>query len=238
MKAIEISKKGLITVETGFIHLGNAQLQESKDRSIAFLQSEIGDLPSIQYLLRFEPSTDIIPIDKPEAHNHQRDHAGQVLILTSLYLKRLQHRGSIVVTDTEIQALALASVYHDCMRENDGADANHGERAALAIESNLLNEFDNIPNDVRQLACRIIREHVPDDTIDMHPLSKIFKDMDNMLWIRTEDFDPQYLRREEALDMLPIAHALLLETEEVMKENKDGFRAALLAAVRLGIINS
>lgn len=236
MKAIEISNDGSYTVETGFIHLGNAQSIESRQRAITFLQSEVEDLPSISYLLQFEPNDLIIPLDKPNAQNHQRDHAGQVLVLTTLYLKRLQSRGIISVTETEIQALAWASVYHDCMRDNDGEDLDHGDRAAIAIESNMGGLFHKIPEDVKPLVCRIIREHVPDDSLEMHPLSKIFKDMDNMLWIRTEDFDPQYLRIEEALDMLPIAHALLIETEEVMRTEKDGFKAVLIASARLGII--
>ncbi len=237
MRAIEIAPSGSITIETGFIHSGTAQSEESKQRSIAFLRSEIKVLPSVEYLQKFEPNEKIIPIDKLEAQYHQRDHAGHVLVLTTLYLKRLQGRRIISVSDREIEALGWTAVYHDCMRVDDGEDASHGERAAHAIEENVHGFFDAIEGDIRPLVCRIIREHVPNDAQDMHPLSRIFKDMDNMLWIRTEDLDTQFLRIEEALDMLPIAHALLDETEKIMKTEKDGFKAVLIAATRLGIID-
>lgn len=234
MKAIEVVGN-TIQVETGFISVTNSQTEEAKAKAVSLLRHELGILPSYEFFAQFIPDESIFPLDKPDILHHERNHAGEVLVLSVLYMMRLRSRGVIAVTDDDIEAVAWACVYHDSQRVHDGLDEAHGDRVATAIEQDLTVKY-RIPQTIRPLVCRIIREHVPDDTANMHPLSRLFKDMDNMLWIRTEDFDPQYLRIEEAIDMLPIAHALHAQTAIELHTEKDGFIAALRAAGHVGII--
>jgi hypothetical protein len=173
-------------------------------------------------------------ITNGNAPNHQRDHAGMVAVLLALYVGKLRTRGYDISSDDENSLLWTAS-YHDADRSHDLHDPYHGERIATALDQDTDNKF-GVPHSLREIVSRIIREHVPDDNSQMHPLSGYFKDIDNMFWIRSKDFRHQYLRYPESFEMLPIAHALHAVTPLAFQFTDDGYKAAMLSGRSLGLL--
>ncbi len=233
-KAIGIQSDDTVVINTGFFPPEATFDQRSVYCAIDMFCENMGSLDSLDYLRTFSPSESVLPHTTEDIKHHLRDHSAHVLVLSYLYMKKLQSLGIVTLTDDEFESVLWASVYHDAMRKNDAEDSEHGNAVAHAIEMDGEHVF-GIPERLKPLVCTIIREHVPDDNADMHKLSRIFKDVDNMLWIRTGDFDFSYIRNPVAYDLLPIAHALLKQTESESQNHQDLFEAGLSAAVSIGI---
>lgn len=234
-KAISALPDGGYSVFTGQIEPETASSPLNQEYSYAVLRYELQDLPDRSIFEYFTPSLEHIPLEKMDVTHHLRDHAGHVLLLTYLYMRHLQFTGE-KFTDDEIEAVMWAAVYHDAKRTNDKEDPLHGEVVAAEIEKDNTGESFHIPERLKNTVCTIIRQHVPEDTPQIHRLTRVFKDMDNLLWIRTQDLDHRKFRYIQARDMLPIAYALLEQTNKELLIEKDGFTAALNAAKIIGIL--
>lgn len=206
------------------------ELIESRD---VIRSSLNGTLPRRDFLAPFSPKHEFFPVAAREAILHQRDHAGQVVVLTALNIALLR-LSDFQISEQDAVAALLASSYHDSEREHDGDDPEHGERAAGKV---LQNDFTHVPPHLKPLVARIIREHVPHDTPDMHPLTKIVKDSDGLLFQRTGDFDEGFVRLPTTQMLIPVAAALIDETNNVLTSGIDGFEAALVAASNLGLLH-
>lgn len=233
-KAIGIGINDVRLINTGFTH-PNAELDTEATSLAVALFCEGLDIPTIDFFRQFSPPTDIVPLEKENVTHHMRDHAAHVLVLSCVYMVKLQSLGIADLSQDDMESVLWAAVYHDAMRNNDTQDDDHGERIAQFIEADISGKT-RIPDRLKSTVCTIIREHVPEDSLTMHPLTRIFKDVDNLLWIRTGDYDHHYIRNEVAHDLPPIAQALLQQTSIESKLHKDLFDAGLVAANTIGLL--
>ena len=153
---------------------------------------------------------------KVEKDWHTKPHCARVLLL-ALIMGRLNH-----LCIAEIEALAMAAVFHDSRRQDDWLDVGHGQRAADYYRSYC--EKMELTYDPRtyyimafhdrddELGLRILREKFPDDP-DAVLLYQIFKNADALDRFRLgpDALDAKYLRTGEAKDLVGFAK-MLLET--------------------------
>lgn len=162
---------------------------------------------------------------------HFRPHWARVLML-SLVLGE-----SLGLPDVDLEALAMAAVFHDSRRRNPYMDVGHGDRAAnyyktLCLQADsegvacLLDKGD-IRFDPRTYL--VVKWHDRDDDLgldamkhalcdlplgsqaDSKTMYLIFKDADGLDRVRLGQGEPdvRYLRTQAAYDLLPFAHELL-----------------------------
>lgn len=160
---------------------------------------------------------------KVEKDWHTKSHCARVLLL-ALIMGRLNH-----LRIAELEALAMAAVFHDSRRQDDWLDVGHGQRAADYYRSYC--EKTELTYDPRtyyimafhdrddDLGLRILREKFPDDT-DVVLLYQIFKDADALDRFRLgpNALDVKYLRTGEANDLVEFAKMLLESGSEKLLE--------------------
>lgn len=149
---------------------------------------------------------------------HTKSHSARVLILALL----IGHQKGL--SDAEQDALAMAAIFHDSRRLDDGIDKGHGKRAAdyykeYCQEQQLL---------YNELTYFIIYYHDQDDAIGLSKIEhlssiaergtllyQIFKDADGLDRFRLgpNALDARMLRTEEAKQMVDFARALLQESQ-------------------------
>lgn len=207
----------------------------SVDEVVHQIRTEIPTVPDIDFFMHFAPAKRIMPINKPGIIHHQREHGANVntLLITKLLLEQSRGRS---VPSYFIEAAGWFGSYHDARRSNDEMDLQHGELIAQEIEHDNTG-ITRVPKYIRKLVCRMIREHVPEDTHKIHSLTRDAKAIDGVLWWRTNDFKPEYFRDMTTVELLPLVPALLRQTSLELRTEKDGYVAGLRAAATIGIIN-
>lgn len=146
-------------------------------------------------------------VDYDSENEHGKEHAARVLLncLLMAYERKL--------TMHEMDILAVAAVFHDAARTNDGEDPKHGEECAkyyqkFARSSYLIDE--------EKIIAQIIKYHCLPDEIGKAEISKryhklfdIFKDADALDRVRfgIKALDVNQLRTPEARTMTMVAVA-------------------------------
>lgn len=139
-----------------------------------------------------------------KSNTHDQIHSLRVLFLCLLIAEELG------VDDADQEILAKAAILHDCMRNTDGVEPNHGKRAAECIASNrilkLLCEYHCLPDEQGYAAI----ERQPWSTAQKEwatQLFQIFKDADGLDRVRLGNI-------QEEMDLkqyrLPITKKLTL----------------------------
>ncbi|MBO0778961.1 MAG: hypothetical protein J2P37_09070 [Ktedonobacteraceae bacterium] len=163
---------------------------------------------------------------------HGIDHEARVLIWQELLARLLIKDGMLL----DQEALRWAAATHDTQRHADGADIEHGERAAAWVKHRLSHL---IPAGTLSLVAYLNTWHVPPDQFAPSPPPElaVFKDADSLDRVRLYDLDPAYLRCAPSQLLTPLAQALFEKSEE--KRDQEGypiFDCVLAAAVDLGLI--
>lgn len=165
----------------------------------------------IDYYLDYrELITDYAQFNMGEEHGEI--HSARVLLNCLLIAKELK------LTSHETDVLAIASVFHDTMRDNDGDDTNHGEESAKYYKQ-FANEHPALVN-YEKVIEQIIKYHCLPDEIGREQISKrylklfdIFKDADALDRVRfgIRDLDINQLRTPEAKSMTMVADIIRQE---------------------------
>ena len=143
---------------------------------------------------------------------HGEIHSARVLLNCLLIAKELK------LTSHETDVLAIASVFHDTMRDNDGDDTNHGEESAKYYKQ-FANDYPALIN-YEKVIEQIIKYHCLPDEIGREQISKrylklfdIFKDADALDRVRfgIRDLDINQLRTPEAKTMTMVADIIRQE---------------------------
>lgn len=155
----------------------------------------------------------------PDSEWHTKNHCARVLLLALL----IGHKKNL--STEEKNALAMAAVFHDSRRLDDGIDKGHGLRAA-AYYKNFCIEHD-LPFDEKTYY--IIYYHDQDDSVGLAEIKKsttlheravslyqIFKDADALDRFRLgpDALDEKFLRTEEARQLVDLAKELLRKSSE------------------------
>jgi hypothetical protein len=160
-------------------------------------------------------------IDKSWFHNpegiHAVSHTKRVLMLSLIisYLERYSEQDRTI--------LALASIYHDIGRTNDGYDPDHGVASYdKLVQEGLIPRAEGGDEEILKF---IIQNHaIPDQSaykkLNRYNLSDVnrnirlyhaFKDADGLDRVRIKDLNPEYLRTGSAPRLLLAAHQLYCE---------------------------
>lgn len=150
---------------------------------------------------------------------HTQAHCARVL----LYALKLAD--ALEIGPDATNALAQAAVFHDSRRLDDGYDVGHGARAA-AYYRTFCEEHD-LPVDERTVLIMAYHDRNDQDgrkAFAKHSLAQdeilydIFKDADGLDRFRLpeQDFDPRYLRTQEAHALIPFAQALVKATAPIL----------------------
>lgn len=140
-------------------------------------------------------------------NEHGKEHAARVLLNCLL----MAHERKLSMHEVDI--LAIAAVFHDAMRTNDGEDPKHGEKCAEYYQKFAQNSY---LADEEKVIAQIIKYHcLPDEIgkaeIDKryHKLFDIFKDADALDRVRfgIRGLDVNQLRTPEAKSMTMVAVA-------------------------------
>lgn len=111
---------------------------------------------------------------------------------------------------------AMACLYHDIGRENDGLDIYHSERSAQLLPQ--MRDFKE--EDLRLLQAAIqahsgklnarqcVAKFAPKDTERCYRVLKALRDADRLDRVRLYDFDPQFLQFEASKQRAGFAKAL------------------------------
>lgn len=125
------------------------------------------------------------------------------------------------VTDRQLQALAMASIFHDTRRKDNYLDTGHGARAAAYYKAFCADhELPFLPETYEAICFHDrddamgeedIREHAGADAAPWIEVYHIFKDADALdrLRLGTWCLDPKYLRTPEAKTMIAFAQHLV-----------------------------
>ena len=155
----------------------------------------------------------------PDSEWHTKNHCARVLLLALL----IGHKKNL--SAEEKNALAMAAVFHDSRRLDDGIDKGHGFRAA-AYYKDFCIEHD-LPFDEKTYY--IIYYHDQDDSVGLAEIKKsstlheravllyqIFKDADALDRFRLgpDALDEKFLRTEEARQLVDLAKELLRKSSE------------------------
>lgn len=225
-----------LNLHHGEIVPGNIlEILPSAEATISRIRSEVQHIPDIHYFMHFAPSYEIIPITKPGITYHRREHGAHIGAGLTIKLLWEQAKGTQIPWQF-LEAGGFAGALHDARRTNDETDWDHGNIIAYEIENDKTG-ITKVPKHLRKLVCRVIREHVPEDTHKMHALTVHFKAIDSIFWWRTGDFRAGYFRDMTAVEMLPLVPIILKQTEIELHSEKDGYIAGLKAMARIGLIN-
>lgn len=155
----------------------------------------------------------------PDSEWHTKSHCARVLLLALI----LGHQKNL--SEEEKDALAMAAVFHDSRRLDDGIDKGHGSRAAEYYKDFCL-EHD-LPFDEKTYY--ITYYHDQDDSFGLEEIKKsstlndravlmyqIFKDADALDRFRLgpDGLDVKFLRTEEARQLVDLAKELLRKSSE------------------------
>jgi hypothetical protein len=156
----------------------------------------------------------------PDSEWHTKNHCARVLLLALL----IGHKKNL--SAEEKNALAMAAVFHDSRRLDDGIDKGHGLRAAVYYKDFCI-EHD-LPFDEKTYY--IIYYHDQDDSVGLAEIKKsstlheravllyqIFKDADALDRFRLgpNALDEKFLRTEEARQLVDLAKELLRKSSEM-----------------------
>lgn len=143
---------------------------------------------------------------------HGEIHSARVLLNCLLLAKEMK------LTSHETDILAIASVFHDTMRDNDGDDIKHGE-ASAKYYAQFAKDHPALVNHEKVIE-QIIKYHCLPDEIGRSEIDKryvklfdIFKDADALDRVRfgIRDLDVNQLRTPEAKSMTMVADILRQE---------------------------
>ncbi len=155
----------------------------------------------------------------PDSEWHTKAHCARVLLL-ALYIG---HQKGL--SDEEKELLAMAAVFHDSRRLDDGIDKGHGGRAAEYYKS-YSREYD-LPYD--EQTYYITYYHDQDDSLGLSEIAKssslseravllyqIFKDADALDRFRLgpDGLNVKFLRTKEAHGLVDFAKFLLEKSRE------------------------
>lgn len=155
----------------------------------------------------------------PESEWHTKTHCARVLLLVLI----LGHQKDL--SEEEKEALAMAAVFHDSRRLDDGIDKGHGSRAAEYYKD-FCRQHD-LPYDEQTYT--IIYYHDQDDSLGLSEIKnssslsaravllyQIFKDADALDRFRLgpDGLDVKFLRTEEARQLVDFAKDLLRKSSE------------------------
>ncbi len=183
------------------------------------------------------PVSELIPPADLFIHNselHGQAHVGRVMVHA---FRLLQATGS------EAHAAPLwAAVYlHDLARTHDGRCYVHGERAVKRLET--MPELKALfarggvkPDDYPAIETAVSQHSVPDELPATHPhyrLTALLKDADALDRVRLGDLNPEKLRHQVSVTMVPFAQDLFAETEGVLGPGKNYFARLCDVAKRL-----
>ncbi|MBQ2921845.1 MAG: HD domain-containing protein [Tyzzerella sp.] len=144
--------------------------------------------------------------------DHGEIHSARVLLNCLLIAKEMK------LTSHETDVLAIASVFHDTMRDNDGDDTKHGE-ASAKYYAQFAKEHPALVNHEKVIE-QIIKYHCLPDEIGRSEINKrylklfdVFKDADALDRVRfgIRDLDVNQLRTPEAKSMTMVADILRQE---------------------------
>ena len=162
---------------------------------------------------------------KVEKDWHTKPHCSRVLLL-ALLLGKLKNLHA-----AELDALAMAAVFHDSRRQDDWLDVGHGQRAADYYRSYCENA--EMAYDARtyyvmayhdhddEEGLRVLQEKFPGDSAVVL-LYQIFKDADALDRFRLgpDALDVKYLRTEAAKELVEFSKMLLKYGPEKVLERK------------------
>jgi putative nucleotidyltransferase with HDIG domain len=122
-------------------------------------------------------------------NDHTLVHAAKVCLFSVLVGERLG------LNEKDLLLLMTAAIFHDIGRVNNTDDARHGEKSV-----NKLKEYGfSVPGAVET----IIRLHSRGDSLSKNEyLTRVFKDVDALDRVRTNDLDEHILRFEETKEFL------------------------------------
>ena len=148
---------------------------------------------------------------------HGIGHIKRMMLLELILAKQLK------LTPTDSHILQYCVTFHDIGRTTDIEDIKHGELSIDFIkEHKLTNKFGLTPTQLN-MAYAIIKNHCINDTQGIENINndntikmkkrtiqlyRIFKDIDNLDRIRTNDLDYKYLRHSESIKLISLANIL------------------------------
>ena len=157
--------------------------------------------------------------------DHGEIHSARVLLNCLLIAKEMK------LTSHETDILAIASVFHDTMRDNDGDDIRHGE-ASAKYYAQFAKEHPALVN-YEKVIEQIIKYHCLPDEIGRPEINKrylklfdIFKDADALDRVRfgIRDLDINQLRTPDAKTMTMVAEIIRQEIrlpEQTMEQGME-----------------
>ena len=172
-----------------------------------------------RYKVWFEFMKENIEFGLLDSIQHTKEHCARVLLLALIIGDKFG------LNDEEMDALSMASIFHDSRRIDDWLDQGHGKRAAEYYKDYC--HEHNIPFDLK--AYYIMSYHDQDDDlglleIEKSPdlkencilLYKIFKDADGLdrLRLGPKALNINMLRTEEAVKRVGFAKYLLEKSRE------------------------
>jgi len=155
----------------------------------------------------------------PDSEWHTKTHCARVLLL-ALFIGHQKN-----LSEEEKNALAMAAVFHDSRRLDDGIDKGHGGRAAEYYKE--YSREHDLPYD--EQTYYITYYHDQDDSLGLSEIKKssslseravllyqIFKDADALDRFRLgpDGLDVKFLRTEEARQLVDFAKDLLRKSSE------------------------
>lgn len=137
--------------------------------------------------------------------------------------------------DVNADVLGWAAAVHDTQRHDDGADPQHGDRAADWIKARPELLPASAPLDRVAYLCRW---HVPSDerAPELNDELKMFKDADALDRWRIGDLDRTRLRLAPSTRLLDASYALWSATVE-MDDSPQAVSGIVKAATALGILH-
>ena len=156
----------------------------------------------------------------PDSEWHTKAHSARVLLLALLIGQQKR------LSEEEKDALAMAAVFHDSRRLDEGIDKGHGSRAAEYYKA-YCREHD-LPYDAGTYY--ITYYHDQDDSLGLSEIAKspslseravllyqVFKDADALDRFRLgpDGLDVNFLRTEEAHRLVDFAKDLLQKSSEI-----------------------
>lgn len=172
-----------------------------------------------RYKVWFEFMKENIEFGLLDSIEHTKEHCARVLLLALIIGDKFG------LSDEEMDALSMASMFHDSRRVDDWLDKGHGKRAAEYYKD-YCNEH-NIHFDIK--AYYIMSYHDQDDAIGLLEMEKlpemkescmllykIFKDADGLdrLRLGPKGLNINMLRTEEAVKLVDFAKYLLQKSRE------------------------
>jgi hypothetical protein len=140
---------------------------------------------------------------QPPSDLHGLGHTARVMVWAA-----------VLARDTEwFEPVVWAAACHDLRRHDDGADYQHGHRAARWMRLHLPQKLIALPWGL-DLAAEACAWHVCSDSAAEwdHPVLWLLKDADALDRVRLYDLEVGYLRHEETLRWVDRAKELYLAT--------------------------